>query len=146
MKVQEALKAAKTVICEGIYSEDGMDGDDGERVLRIIDAALSDIEKCEPVEIVEPDYHHEAMGCGLEDRNVTDRYEAMHYGWECAVGRMLEQIPEGDLYTSPISKEWVGLTDKDIKGLPQPNYDITTAQYVKIIEAKLKQLNAAEKG
>ena len=54
----------------------------------------------EPVVISEPNYHHEAMGCGLEDRNITDRYEAMQHGWDCAISRMLEQIPEGDLYTS----------------------------------------------
>ena len=54
----------------------------------------------EPVVISEPNYHHEAMGCGLEDRNITNRYEAMKHGWDCAIFRMLEQIPEGDLYTS----------------------------------------------
>ena len=54
----------------------------------------------EPVVISEPNYHYEAMGCGLEDRNITNRYEAMKHGWDCAIFRMLEQIPEGDLYTS----------------------------------------------
>ena len=54
----------------------------------------------EPVVISEPNYHYEAMGCGLEDRNITDRYEAMQHGWDCAIYRMLEEIPEGDLYTS----------------------------------------------
>lgn len=54
----------------------------------------------------------------------------------------LEEMPKrAELYTSPISKEWVWLSDEAIKGLPQPNYDITTAQYVKLIEAKLKELN-----
>ena len=55
----------------------------------------------EPVIIEEPDYHFEAMGCGLEDRNITDRYEAMHYGWDCAISRMFEQIPDEPLYTTP---------------------------------------------
>jgi hypothetical protein len=35
----------------------------------------------------EPDYHEEGMGCGLEDRNITDRYEAMAFGWEQAMER-----------------------------------------------------------
>lgn len=35
----------------------------------------------------EPEYHIVGMGCGLEDRNITDRYEAMHYGWEAAMER-----------------------------------------------------------
>ena len=36
----------------------------------------------EPFVFEEYPYHYEAMGCGLEDRNITDRYEAMAYGWE----------------------------------------------------------------
>jgi hypothetical protein len=28
------------------------------------------------------------MGCGLEDRNIHDRYDAMHHGWECALERV----------------------------------------------------------
>ncbi len=52
----------------------------------------------EPVIIEEPEYHCEAMGCGLEDRNITDRYEAMRHGWDCAIERMFEQIPDGTLY------------------------------------------------
>lgn len=55
----------------------------------------------EPVAIVEPNYNDQAMGCGLEDRNITDRYEAMAYGWECAINRMFEQIPDTPLYTQP---------------------------------------------
>ena len=30
----------------------------------------------------EPQYHAEGMGCGLEDRGITDRYDACRYGWE----------------------------------------------------------------
>jgi hypothetical protein len=52
----------------------------------------------EPVTIEEPDYHYEAMGCGLEDRNITDRYEAMRHGWYCAMDRVFEQIPDEALY------------------------------------------------
>lgn len=32
-----------------------------------------------------PDYHPSAMGCGLEDRHITDSYEAMEYGWNAAI-------------------------------------------------------------
>lgn len=52
------------------------------------------------VEIEEPEYHYEGMGCGLEDRNITDRYEAMKYGWDEAIERMFEQIPDGPLYAA----------------------------------------------
>jgi hypothetical protein len=36
----------------------------------------------------EPEYHHQGMGCGLEDRNISDRYDAMAHGWECAIERV----------------------------------------------------------
>lgn len=52
----------------------------------------------EKVVVDVPTYHYEAMGCGLEDRNITDRYEAMQYGWECAIDRVFEQIPDAQLY------------------------------------------------
>ena len=55
----------------------------------------------EVVTIEAPDYHDQAMGCGLEDRGITDRYEAMRHGWDCAVERMLEQVPDEPLYTNP---------------------------------------------
>lgn len=35
----------------------------------------------------EPTYHHEGMGCGLEDRNIRDRYQAMQHGWDSAMER-----------------------------------------------------------
>lgn len=35
-----------------------------------------------------PELHEQGLGCGLEDRNITDRYEAAEYGFnEC-----LEQV------------------------------------------------------
>ena len=40
----------------------------------------------------EPEYHEEGMGCGLEDRCITDRYEAMQYGWEAAMERVYSEI------------------------------------------------------
>ncbi|HFE8995018.1 TPA: hypothetical protein ACGATL_000253 [Raoultella ornithinolytica] len=45
----------------------------------------------------EPQYHHLGMGCGLEDRGITDRYEAMRYGWDEAMERVYgEVIPCAD--------------------------------------------------
>ena len=43
------------------------------------------------------EYNEQAEGCGLEDRDITDRYEAMRYGWEQAmeaVGRTMKSIEE----------------------------------------------------
>ena len=61
----------------------------------------------EPVAINEPNYHYEAMGCGLEDRGITDRYEAMEYGWNCAIERMFEQLPKDQLFTFPPTAEQI---------------------------------------
>ncbi|WP_261372828.1 hypothetical protein [Yersinia mollaretii] len=40
----------------------------------------------------EPKYHSEGMGCGLEDRGITDRYDAMQHGWECAMERVYGEV------------------------------------------------------
>lgn len=39
-------------------------------------------------------YHHAGMGCGIEDRGITDRYAACEHGWDCAMERVAEWIPE----------------------------------------------------
>jgi hypothetical protein len=39
-----------------------------------------------------PEYHEQGMCCGLEDRNITDRYEAMEFGWEAAMERVYEEV------------------------------------------------------
>ncbi|MEI7261305.1 hypothetical protein [Pectobacterium carotovorum] len=40
----------------------------------------------------EPQYHESGMGCGLEDRNITDRYEAMQHGWDSAMERVYSEV------------------------------------------------------
>lgn len=45
----------------------------------------------------EPQYHAEGMECGLEDRGITDRYDACRYGWDEAMERVYgEVIPCAD--------------------------------------------------
>jgi len=44
------------------------------------------------LECDEPEYHDQGMGCGLEDRNITDRYEAMAFGWEQAMERVYGEV------------------------------------------------------
>ncbi|CDL52032.1 hypothetical protein [Klebsiella pneumoniae ISC21] len=45
----------------------------------------------------EPQYHDEGMGCGLEGRGITDRYDACRYGWDEAMERIYgEVIPCAD--------------------------------------------------
>ncbi|WP_148201772.1 hypothetical protein [Gluconobacter oxydans] len=59
-----------------------------------------DAEACGRWEFDAPEYHSQGMGCGLEDRGIHDRYQAMEYGWNQAVERCIERIPE-ELYTRP---------------------------------------------
>lgn len=40
----------------------------------------------------EPQYHYEGMGCGLEDRGITDRYDACRYGWDEAMERVYGEV------------------------------------------------------
>ncbi|MGG7778541.1 hypothetical protein PGN94_15215 [Klebsiella aerogenes] len=40
----------------------------------------------------EPQYHDAGMGCGLEDRGITDRYEACYYGWNEAMERVYGEV------------------------------------------------------
>ena len=86
MKVQEALKAAQKVICEGIYSDDGMDGDDGQKALLAIEAALADIDKCEPVgwQFYQDGEWHNGMETNNHKENTIDA-----------------GFPIRELYTSP---------------------------------------------
>ena len=70
--------------------------------LKDLIAEVQSAPEAEPVEVVAidwPEYHYEAMGCGLEDRGITDRYEAMQHGWDCAMERCAEQLPDEPLMT-----------------------------------------------
>lgn len=64
-------------------------------------AVLEKLKAQEPYEIEYPEYHQHGRGCGLEDRNITDRYKAMAYGWDCAINAMAECIPDR-LYEHPL--------------------------------------------
>lgn len=48
-----------------------------------------------------PEFHISGMGCGLEDRDITDRYEAMRYGWDEAIEAVAERIKSAALFTHP---------------------------------------------
>lgn len=52
----------------------------------------------------EPKYHDNGMGCGLEDRGINDRYEAMGYGWDQAMERVCSEFPETVLLSDHLAK------------------------------------------
>jgi len=41
-------------------------------------------------------YNSFGNSCGLEDRYITDRYQAMEYGWEIAIDVAIEAIENVD--------------------------------------------------
>jgi hypothetical protein len=59
----------------------------------------------EPLEIDWPELHSQALGCGIEDRNITNRYEAAEYGWQDGLDRAAERVPE-DIFTADQMREY----------------------------------------
>ncbi len=55
-------------------------------------------------------YHHSGMGCGIEDRGITDRYAACEHGWDCAMERVAERFPEIDTLDALRSQKEGGAT------------------------------------
>lgn len=71
------------------------------------------LEEGDSVDFVEPEYHASGMGCGLEDRNITDRYEAMQHGFDRAVEKMAESFPPFIEVIPETVGMWTGLKDKN---------------------------------
>lgn len=88
-----------------------MAADEVERLEAKIDEAVCCFEG-------EPEYHEQGMGCGLEDRGITDRYEAMRHGWEQAMERVYgENIAWAkDTLSSALSRT-ASQPDSDASGL-----------------------------
>jgi len=74
--------------------------DDGQYLLRseVLDCIRAELARPLGVEVTQfddwPDFNEQAMGCGLEDKNITDRYEAMRYGWDEAMERVGERFEQ----------------------------------------------------
>lgn len=48
----------------------------------------------EPLEIYWPELHSSALGCGVEDRGLRDRYECAEYGWQDGVDKAAACVPD----------------------------------------------------
>ncbi len=46
------------------------------------------------LELIFPDLHPQALGCGVEDRGIHDRYDAAQYGWQDGMDRAIGCIPD----------------------------------------------------
>ncbi len=71
-------------------------------------------------------YYPEGMGCGIEDRGITDRYEACEYGWNEAIEAVVEVINNMDDVPALMSGEWIPVSER----LPEEGKDcIVTVRY-----------------
>ena len=68
---------------------------------RDLKAELDALNSQKPLEISYPEYNEVAMGCGLEDRGISCRYEAARYGWDEATERIAELFPD-EFYARPV--------------------------------------------
>ena len=65
-------------------------------------------------EMIQPEYQDVGMGCGLEDQNITDRYDAMSYGWDKAINSLFnESLPEFVEVDPKTVGQYTGLNDKN---------------------------------
>lgn len=61
----------------------------------------------------EPDYYPQAMGCGLEDNGIVNRYDACEYGFMEAVERFREYLPIWQEVDPETIGEFAGLYGKN---------------------------------
>ena len=97
----------------------------------------------------EPEYHDCGMGCGLEDRGITDPYEAMHHGWECAIGRVYSDVipdamPETPATTAALAaieaRAWA-----EAKNLAKSMLASDSADHIDFLfDGKIQQLREAK--
>jgi hypothetical protein len=116
MKVQEALKAALEAIDLYDYTGTQAESELYAKAESLCKSALSDIGKCEPV--------GEVQGVAVNWYHGTPADYSL-------------------LYTSPISKEWVGISEERLLRLILAHRNVD--DLLKVVTAELKQLNA-EKG
>lgn len=122
--------------------------------------ALAEIEKCEPV--AEALHERNRLGyavvdvIGTLDEIIENAQEVevddfLHIAipidkWN-ELQDALEEMPKrAELYTSQISKEWVGLSDQQIQNLIINSDNYNKFQFIKSVEHTVKQLNVPEKG
>lgn len=63
----------------------------------------------EPLEIDWPELHSQALGCGVEDRGLRDRYECAEYGWQDGVDKAVECVPD-ELYDADQMRTYADAT------------------------------------
>ena len=80
------------------------------------------------MEIEWPEYHYQGMGCGLEDRSITDRYDAMQYGWDEAAARYASEVVE------PLTARIEELENVLSKLMDKARYTLCSSQFDELDE------------
>lgn len=112
----------------------------GKAVLRELREELAQpAGEAEPFEIKWPDYSSEGMGCGLEDLGITDRYEAMAYGWQEAIDSCMGAIPEVIYAAPPKAQPLTAEQIDDIAIEHLGNPGIGPERFARAIEAHYKK-------
>jgi hypothetical protein len=107
------------------------------------------------IEDLEPFYDSCALGCGIEDRSITDRYEAAGHGFEqgyqSAIEEVLSLLPDKDKILSIVEREkWVSVEDRlpeqdDIVEIPRTAryelYKPNSQQFKKGIKGRWQVFN-----
>lgn len=58
-------------------------------------------------------YCPEGMGCGIEDRGITNRYEACEYGWNEAIEAVVEVIKDmGFVTDTNVGGKWIPVSER----------------------------------
>lgn len=103
----------------------------------------------------EPQYHSEGMGCGLEDRGITDRYDACRYGWDEAMERVYgEVIPcadeldfsATDVYVAGIKADGVEeFVSNTVHKIFDESGAVSALAYLSLANSHVKQLREGAK-
>jgi hypothetical protein len=107
-----------------------------------VGAAIRALPLPEPLEIYWPQLNSNALGCGVEDRNIRDRYDAAEYGWQDAMERAIECVPEY-IYTAEQVRELLSeaaALAEQVQGQQVPNLQRITDAIVSMREFYLGML------
>ena len=63
-----------------------------DKLQRLVEACTKAAENMEHPAVECREEWQTGMFCGLEDRNITDRYDACMYGYECAIKKVNEWV------------------------------------------------------
>ncbi|WP_369281189.1 hypothetical protein [Klebsiella quasipneumoniae] len=98
----------------------------------------------------EPQYHDEGMGCGLEDRGITDRYDACRYGWDEAMERVYGEVipcaeeldfPATDRIVAGIKADGVEeFVSNTVHKIFDESGAVSTLAYLSLANSHVKQL------